>query len=330
MSGESAPEGGGPPATGSGPAPAPSYSIVVVTYESAAHLRALVASMNEHLDGSQELIVADNASSDSPASAARGWKGRGRFIGLGENLGFGAGANAGVAEARGPATVLLNPDIELLDDGLDRLAAAAVALGGLVGPRLLNSDRTVQPSASGPEVGVWPWVRAIVPGALQPAALRARTEPYRLAHRIPVSWLLGACIAAPTALMRELGPFDPALHMYGEDVDLGLRAALAGVGSWLDPQACAIVHHGQGSALLAHGSREGWRPAGALNWRAVLRRAYGPRREWLAWRALRLNLRLRLLAKGVLGRASERDRRALEAAIAAQPVPELPPKPGRD
>ena len=112
--------------------------------------------------------------------------------------------------------------------------------------------------------------------------------------------------------------------MFGEDVDLGLRAGAAGVRSRFDPSACRIVHHGQGSSTLVYGSREGWRPTGTLNWRAAVRRAYGPRRETLAWWALRVNLRLRLLAKSLLGRATERDRAAVEAVVSARPVPELP------
>ncbi len=280
--------------------------------------------MNEHLGGGQELVVVDNASSDSPGEAAGAWKGRSRFVAMDSNAGFGVASNRGVAEASEATTILLNPDTELLDAGLDRLAVAAAELDALVGPRVLNVDRTVQPSASGPEVGVWPWVRAVVPAALAPAWVRARTEPYRLERRVGVAWLTGACIAAPTATLRRLGPFDPALHMYGEDVDLGLRAAAAGIGSWFDPQTCRLVHHGQGSSIIVHGTREGWRPEGTLNWRAALRRAHGPRRERLAWRALRLNLRLRLIAKSVLGRATDRDREALAAARAADPPPPLP------
>jgi N-acetylglucosaminyl-diphospho-decaprenol L-rhamnosyltransferase len=280
--------------------------------------------MNEHLDGSQELIVVDNASTDSPGAAAAEWKGNHRFLALDDNLGFGRASNEGVRAATQPTTVLLNPDTELLDAGLDRLADATAGRWALVGPRVLNADGTVQPSASGPEVGPWPWVRALVPAALQPEAVRQHTEPYRLERRVRVAWLTGACIAAPTAVLRGLGPFDPALSMYGEDVDLGLRAAAAGVGSWFDPTVCRVVHHGQGSSPLAYGSREGWRPHGTLNWRAALRRAYGSRREWLAWRALRLNLRLRLITKTLLGRAGERDRSALAAALAADPPPRLP------
>ncbi len=279
--------------------------------------------MNRHLDGAQQLVVVDNASSDSPGAAAAEWKGEHRFVGLDENVGFGAANNVGVGEATGDATVLLNPDTELLDDGLGRLAAVALELGGLVGPRVLNADGSIQPSASGPEVGVWPWVRALVPAAVQPAAVRARTEPYRLEHRVGVTWLRGACVAGPTDVLARLGPFDPALHMFGEDIDLGLRAAAGGVRSWFDPEACRIVHHGQGSTTLAYGSREAWRATGTLNWRAALRRAYGPRRETLAWIALRTNLRLRLLAKTVLRRATERDRAAVHAVLSARPVPEL-------
>ena len=283
--------------------------------------------MNSHLDGGQELVVVDNDSSDDPEGAARAWKGRLAFHQMGENAGFGAASNAGVARAREAVTVLLNPDTELLDDGLDRLAGAAGELGGLVGPRVLNADGSIQPSASGPEVGIWPWVRAFVPGAIQPPSLRLRTEPYRLARRARVSWLTGSCIAGPTAVLRGLGPFDPALHMYGEDIDLGLRAGAAGIPVWFDPVVCRIVHHGQQSSQQAYGSREGWRPAGTLNWRAAVRRAHGPRREVLAWLALRTNLRLRLAVKSLLGRATERDRAGVRAAIGATPVPRLGPPP---
>ncbi len=279
--------------------------------------------MNAHLDGSQELVVVDNASGDLPEEALAEWKGPSRFIGLDENVGFGSANNVGLAAVDRAVTVMLNPDTELLDDGLDGLAATAGELGALVGPRVVNPDRSIQASASGPEVGPWPWVRALVPAALQPGFALARTEPYRLDRRLRVSWLTGSCVAGPTAVLQRLGPFDPDLHMFGEDVDLGLRAAAIGVDSWFDPQICAIVHHGQGSSTIVYGSREGWRATGTLNWRAAVRRAYGPRRETVGWYALRLNLRLRLIAKTLLRTATDRDRAAVAAVVSAKPVPEL-------
>jgi GT2 family glycosyltransferase len=111
-----------------------------------------------------ELIVVDNASSDDPSEAVRAWRGERRLIALERNVGFGAAANAGVEAARHEGVVLLNPDTVLLDPSLGGLVELALSRGVLAGPRLLNPDRSPQPSASGPPVGIWPWMSAVVPG----------------------------------------------------------------------------------------------------------------------------------------------------------------------
>jgi N-acetylglucosaminyl-diphospho-decaprenol L-rhamnosyltransferase len=301
------------------------YSVVVVTWQSAGHLAALVESMNRNLAERPELVIVDNDSDDDPESAAPRWEGESRFLGLDENRGFGAAANVGVREARGDAVVLLNPDTELLDAGLGELARFALERRALAGPRLLNPDGSPQPSASGPPVGIWPWLGAVVPGSLQPRALLARTEAWRLDCTTRVAWLTGACVAGPRAALLELGPFDPAIEMFGEDLDLCLRADRAGVPSYFHPTACNVLHHSGASAAVRWG--RGARSVVALTRRAVLRRAFGARRERAAWLAQRLNLRLRVVAKRALGRDATRDAAALSAAMDARPVPNLPPPP---
>jgi GT2 family glycosyltransferase len=218
--------------------------------------------------------------------------------------------------------VTLNPDTELVDEGVDRLARFALEHGGLAGPRLLESDGSHQPSASGPVVGVWPWVGALVPGALQPPALRLRTEPWRLERTIEVAWLSGACIAGPRDLLLELGPFDPAIHLYGEDLDLGVRAAERGVVSYFCPDLCRVVHHGRGSTSKRW--PEGPADAIEATWRAVVTRAYGPRREARAWRARKLHFALRAAGKRMTGRDASWDLALLAAARKAKPE-QLPP-----
>ncbi len=301
----------------------PPFSIVVVTWQSAGHLAALVESMNRRLDGDPELIVVDNASDDDPQSAARAWRGPASVVRLEANAGYGGAANVGVARAGSDAVVMLNPDTELLDSGLGELAAFALERDALVGPRLRNPDGSVQPSASGAPVGAWPWIGALVPGSLAPPALRAWTEPWRLDAPVRVAWLTGACVAGPRSALLELGPFDPAIEMFGEDLDLGLRAARVGVQSWFCPTCCELLHHGGASAALRYAA--GPEAVVALTRRAVLRRAYGPARERRAWLAQRLNLRLRLIAKRALGRDASRERDALDAALSAARPPELPP-----
>ena len=305
----------------------PTYSIVVVTWQSAEHLARLVESMNRELGDGPELVVVDNDSDDDPEAAASAWRGVTRFTRLESNAGFGTAANAGVAEAAGDAVVILNPDTELLDPHIGELAGFALSRRALAGPRVRNPDGTTQPSASGPPAGVWPWVGALLPGAFAPPPVRARTEPWRLERTTLVAWLTGACIAGPADALRRLGPFDPAIEMYGEDLDLGLRAAAEGVPSFFCPETTAILHHGGASAALRYES--GPQDVVARTRRAVLRRALGERGERSARGAQILNLRLRIAAKRILGGDAERDRAALSALLSAEMPPELPPAPSQ-
>jgi N-acetylglucosaminyl-diphospho-decaprenol L-rhamnosyltransferase len=301
------------------------YSVVVVTWQCAAFAAALVETMNRWLDGTQQLVVIDNGSTDGVEAAVRAWRGPSHFERLSTNAGFGAAVNVGVERAGHDVVVMLNPDVELRDASLDELAASALELNALVGPRVLNPDGSIQASASGPEVGAWPWVRACLPGNLAPRFIVQYTEPYRCRERTSVSWLTGACIAGPRSVLMQLGPFDPHIHLYGEDLDLGLRAQMMDVPSYFCPETCSVVHHGGGASTVAFGSPEGWRLQGASNFRAVLRRTYGRRRETGAWCALTLNLALRAAAKRALGRATRRDRAALSAVWRARPPADLAP-----
>jgi GT2 family glycosyltransferase len=302
------------------------YTVVVVTWECAAHLRRLVDSMNRFLDDTVELVVVDNASRDDPSTAVAGWNGPRNCIVLDSNVGYGAAINNGVEAAGSDVVITLNPDTELIDGSLAGLAAEARSQRALVGPRILNPDRSPQPSASGPPVGVWPWVGAIVPGAFQPDWLRRRTEPWRLRHRVEVAWLMGACVAAQRDVLRAIGPFDPAIHLYGEDLDLGLRARLAGIPSLFAPASAQIIHYGQGSTSQRFA--DAWFGISASNYRAVVTRVYGPKAERRAWLAARLNLSLRVVAKRILRRDARHDRLCLAANRRARLAP-LPPLTGR-
>jgi N-acetylglucosaminyl-diphospho-decaprenol L-rhamnosyltransferase len=301
------------------------YSIVIVTWQSAQTLAALVATMNRHLDSVPELVVVDNLSRDDPERAAREYRGQVRFMPLERNAGYGAACNIGVQNAGGSCVVTLNPDTELVDASLDELAGFAMEQQALAGPRLLSPDGSVQPSASGTPVGLWPWIGAVIPGRLQPPPLRNRAEPWRARRTIRVAWLTGACVAAPRETLLALGPFDPAIQLYAEDMDLGLRAVRAGVPSYFCPDVCRVIHRGGASTSIAFPQGAGRMAAG--NRRAVVRRAYGSRQERASWLAQRVNLRLRVAAKRILGRDASTDRDALDATRNADPVPSLPALP---
>ena len=188
------------------------------------------------------MVVVDNASGDDTREVVESSPGSVRFFPLSQNHGFGAGCNVGVRAATHDAVVLLNPDTVLVDDSLRRLGELALARRALCGPRLVNQDGSVQPSASAAPGGWERVVRAVVPPAALPRSLRERCDPWRAERTRPVAWLTGACIAAPRDVLLRLGPFDESLHLFGEDIDLGLRARAAGIPNLFAPDIARVVH----------------------------------------------------------------------------------------
>jgi N-acetylglucosaminyl-diphospho-decaprenol L-rhamnosyltransferase len=228
------------------------FAIVTVIHNSEAELGGLLGSVARHLDPRPRVVVVDSGSSDRGAALASDWGAE--VVDLGANLGFGAANNAGLERVREPVTVLLNPDVELLDDGLVRLADLAASHEALEVPRLLNADGSVQDSAHPLPGTLEAFVPALLPRPMLPGAVRRRYEPWRSETAHPVGWALAACLAARTELLRRLGPFDPDAFLFYEDMELCLRAREQGVPTMLRPEI-RVRHLGGTSTGRALGSR---------------------------------------------------------------------------
>ena len=118
----------------------------------------------------------------------------------------------------------MNPDVVVRDSGLEILARRAHERGALLVPRLLESDGRIQRSAHPLPGTVGALAAAPFPPALLPPDLRMRMEPFRSDRTRTVGWAIAACVAAPTVLLRRLGPFDAGDFLFFEDMDLCLRA----------------------------------------------------------------------------------------------------------
>jgi N-acetylglucosaminyl-diphospho-decaprenol L-rhamnosyltransferase len=230
-----------------------SFALVTVMHDSAGDVERLLTSIERFLEPRPQVVAVDSGSRDRGADVAR--EHGAELVQLGSNRGFGAGCNAAVERVSEPVTVLINPDVELLDDGLARLADEAAAGEALLAPRLLNADGSVQDSAH-PLPGTFEaLIPAAVPRFLLPRPLRRRYEPWRSARPRTVGWAVAACIVASTGLLRRLGPFDPAVFLFYEDLDLCLRAADAGVPTVLRPDV-ALRHSGGASVVRALPGRD--------------------------------------------------------------------------
>lgn len=289
-----------------------SCSIVVVIHDSRDDLVRLLGSLAAHVPESQ-VIVVDSGSTDDGPEAAREWGVE--LLTLDGNPGFGAANNAGIARARHPTTVLVNPDVVALDDDLATLATLPAARDALFAPRLLNEDGTVQRSAHALP-GTW---RELVPALVHPRALpaaaRLRTDPWRATEPVEVGWAIGACLAGRTETLRRLGPFDPSAFLYAEDLDLCLRARAIGVPTILRPDL-ALVHTGGTSADAAFGGEP--LTLKAERRRAVVGANLGARSLALDDAAQALTFATRAAARITLRRDASRERAQLAALRAAR------------
>jgi GT2 family glycosyltransferase len=295
-------------------------TLVTVTHDSADELDVLLRSVGRLLPDAR-VVVADSGSADDSVACARAWAGGAAEVLELENVGYGRAANAGVALVRTPACVVLNPDVELVDASLAALAAEALRPGAperLLAPLVLRPDGGRQDSVHGEPVSARAALTAVVPPALLPGRLRARVQPWRADAPRRVAWAVGCCLAGRTETLRRLGPFDERIFLYGEDLELGLRARDLGIATWWWP-AARVIHR------QAHASERafGGEPFALL---AAQRRAVvGERRGARAARADDL-LQLatfagRIALKTAARRPADRERRQLAALRRARRRP---------
>jgi N-acetylglucosaminyl-diphospho-decaprenol L-rhamnosyltransferase len=220
------------------------YAIVTVIHDSESELPLLLDSVARLPEPRPRVIVVDSGSVDDGAVLA-GERGA-EVIALDRNRGFGAGCNLGIERVTETVTAFLNPDVELLDDGLSRLAADAAAGGALLAPRLVNADGSVQDSAH-PLPGR---LDALVPALLPRGLLPVRYEPWRSDSPRAVGWAVAACIVGRTDELRALGPFDSEAFLFYEDLELCLHARRAGIATILRPDVM-VRHLGGASTARA-------------------------------------------------------------------------------
>lgn len=223
-------------------------SFIIVNWNAGQFLVDAMASIYEEWGADDaELIVVDNASDDGSVATARARFPQATLVCNEENLGFARGVNAGLAAAGGDLLFLVNPDAYLLPGSLERMIAFMNSNPevGLMGPQVLNSDRTLQRSARHrPTLG-----RAIARALALDVLVPSLAFPDH-GHTGDVDVLSGAFWVVRRAALAEVGGLDEGFFMYAEDVDWSRRFAQAGwrVTYFTDAQ---VVHHGAKSSQHA-------------------------------------------------------------------------------
>lgn len=237
------------------PTAAPLVSVIVVSYNTARLTLDCLRSVYDHAgDVKIEILVVDNASNDGSADAIRTAFPEVTLIENERNTGFGAANNTAMAATKGRYFLLLNSDAYLAANALAGMVACLDHHpdAAVVGPRLLNSDGSLQPSCFRfPSPGrAWLenlWLSAALPNHPQIGDYR------RWAHDAEraVDFVIGACMLVRRAAYEQVGGFDERFFMYGEESEWQRRFAEAGWKTVFTPEA-RVVHLGGGSG---HGSK---------------------------------------------------------------------------
>ena len=221
-------------------------SIVILSFNSKnltlSCIKSLFSLYKKDLEeGEVEIVVVDNASSDGSIEAISEYisdkKGL-RLIKSRENLGFGKGNNLGASQARGDTLVFLNSDTEALDKGFLKMAdfLAKNPKIGILGPKLINFDGTIQPSAAN--------FYGLLNLLIMLLGLEKRKSPERVKK---VDWITGAATMVPKKVFEEIGSFDENIFMYMEDHELCYRAKKNGFATYFFPEVI-IKHKSVGSS----------------------------------------------------------------------------------
>jgi N-acetylglucosaminyl-diphospho-decaprenol L-rhamnosyltransferase len=226
---------------------------VVVDYDAGPVLADCVRSLRA--DGVRHLVVVENG---DPWSARSVLEPAGLAVPLlvtGRNLGYGAGANRGLAATSDADVVLVcNPDLQLHPGAVEHLLAALDAHPewAIVGPRIVDPTGTVYPSVREFPSMVDAAGHALLALLRPDNRFSRRYRPLDAGgdERRAVDWVSGACFCARRSALEELGGFDESYFMFAEDMDLCWRAHQAGWGVGVEP--AAVVTHVEGVSRRRH------------------------------------------------------------------------------
>lgn len=231
--------------------------VAIVTYNSAPHIEACIASLHSR-SAQLEVVVYDNASNDHSAALAERCLSdgtappHGTVLRSSRNIGFAAAVNAALKGRVCDYVLLLNPDVVLDSDALDRLIALAEenSSKGIWGGRMTRPDGSLDPSSCLAAPTVWQAIGFGIGlgflGPLRPFDPDSLGGWARTGTReVPV--LTGALLLIRHKLWMDTGGFDDRFFMYGEDVDFCMRARTLGAQPTFSDQV-RYTHVGRASS----------------------------------------------------------------------------------
>ncbi len=224
-------------------------TIVIVNYNTRQELhRCLESIENTPPAFSYQIVVVDNRSLDGSVDMVRKHFPQVELIENQCNIGLVRACNLAFRHVSSPFVALLDSDTLIEAGSLDRLYGFLVShpQAGVVAPRVLNPDGTVQrtarsfPSAVNALFGRQSLLTRLFPdnrwsrNYLQAQNLDG-SSPYQ------VDWVAFACMLFRTEVLNQVGPLDEDYFVYWSDADFCKKVSSRGYEIYCIPEA-KIIH----------------------------------------------------------------------------------------
>lgn len=204
----------------------PLVSLVLVTYNSTAYIRACLTALKKVTYRPLELVVVDNRSQDQTVSLVKKtltrWPYQTRIVTNHQNFGYAKANNIGVDQAKGKYVFILNPDVvvkpDLLQPLVDKAESNAQIMACQPTVYLLQDQTKLNLTGKITHFLGFDWIKDYL------SSDRPNDQE--------LSSFSGSGVLLRRDLFRQLGGFDEQYFMYYEDSDLSWRARLAGYHIW--------------------------------------------------------------------------------------------------
>jgi len=236
-------------------------SLIIPTWQRRDLILRLLDLLEAQTRPPNEVIVVDNGSTDGTADAIGS---RATVISLPENSGFAHAVNLGILASCGQWVGILNNDVEPRPDWLEKL---------LLSNKSFVTGKTLSYHHSDTLDGTQDLLSQV---AMPWRAGNGRPDAESYNYRCSIQFASWTAVLYRREVFDRIGLLDESFGSYYEDIDFGIRCALAGIDGEYQPAAVALH---LGSATLG-----AWRPATVRlltrNHRLLIQKHFG---RWLDW-----------------------------------------------
>jgi len=205
-----------------------------------------------------EFWIVDNNSQDGSVAAIREQFPEVKLICNSQNAGFTEANNQAIRECTGQYVFCLNPDTICREGAIDRLVEFLDAHPkvGMVGPKLLNSDGSLQSSCRDFMTTRHLLLHHLLPWSKMSKSLAGKISLMHWDHSSTreVDWMLGAALLVRRECLDDIGLKDESYFIFHEDSDWCFQAKRRGWGVVFVHDA-EIVHHGSQTVAKLWGAK---------------------------------------------------------------------------